>query len=293
VRKRAKKVLGKIKSTGARFAEIAEIRHRSPISEASPLFPIGCPRSGTTLLGKILNSHPNVLMTNETAVFLQIDNAITQSRLGAPAGLCYGKEYNWLWADHLSEKAGDLIESYYDKIRAYEGKERLIYWGEKHPHHYECLDFLFSSYPNARYIYIVRDPRDTACSISEVSGADRSDALRQWRTVVDIYEPFVRRFDATSVLTIHYEDFVADYERMTKHVFDWLGIELAPEVVSFLQKHRNVDAHSLWMPPSDHIHVDFKSRSVGRWRNEFSEPERVLASEVAGDFLEQYGYPDA
>ena len=61
----------------------------SLLAGARPLFLIGSPRSGTTLLAKILNSHPRVLITNETAVFLQLDENIRKSRRGWGWGVIF------------------------------------------------------------------------------------------------------------------------------------------------------------------------------------------------------------
>ena len=106
---------------------------RNTIAQATPLFPIGIPRSGTTFLAKALNSHPEVLMTNETAVFILLNETIKNSRIGIKAGILYGKQYHNLWAEHLSENAKELIESFYAKICRENNIGRLKYWGDKHP----------------------------------------------------------------------------------------------------------------------------------------------------------------
>jgi hypothetical protein len=61
------------------------------LAGAEPLFLVGAARSGTTILAKILNSHPKILMTDETAVFLALSGLIEKSREGVSAGLWYGK----------------------------------------------------------------------------------------------------------------------------------------------------------------------------------------------------------
>jgi hypothetical protein len=260
----------------------------SDVAGAVPLFPIGCPRSGTTLLAKVLNAHPSILVTNETAVFLFLNDAISKSRLGVDSGLLYGKEYYDLWADHLAAEAQSLIESYYSRIIAKEGKQGLQYWGEKHPHHFECLDFISSLYPSARYIYLMRDPRDAACSISTMVNVDHYSALSGWRDAAVQYETFVRRLPPDYLLVIRYEDFIEDYHSMAMRVLGWLGLDYAPEVDRFVRQYQNVDAHGLLAPEPERI--EFRTRSVLRWRAEFSEEEKRYAREFVGDFLARYGY---
>jgi hypothetical protein len=263
---------------------------QSIIRNATPLFPIGCPRSGTTLLAKVLNSHQRVLMTNETAVFLQMHDVIEKSRIGSPAGFIFGKEYNTLWADHLYQRVTELVETYYERIRELEGKGAIEYWGEKHPHHYECFDFLTALYPNARYIYIVRDPRDVACSLGKLINVDNCEGLRNWQYAAERCEALSENKDDRSLLHVRYEDFVADYTGTAERIFRWLSLDdRCEEVRSFLDANRNFDAHTLWM--QEPVYADFAVQSVGRWRREFSESDLEFAETIAGDFMRRHGYP--
>ena len=73
---------------------------REILAVAKPLFLIGAPRSGTTMLTRILNSHARILLTNETAVLLQLADIIGKSRIGRKAGMIYGKN-NWTSQTHI------------------------------------------------------------------------------------------------------------------------------------------------------------------------------------------------
>jgi hypothetical protein len=258
------------------------------IRGAIPLFPIGCPRSGTTLLARLLNAHPAVLVTNETAVFLQLHENIVKSREGSPAGLPYGKEYNAVWADHLAGRATALIEAFYERVRAMERKSQLRYWGDKHPHHSHCLPFIAELYPQARYVYLVRDPRDVACSIGRMASADHAEVLRSWRDMADQYEAFVQGLGPDRVLTLRYEDLVEDDQGTARRVFDWLALDYAPEVEAFLLGHRDIDVHTIGS--AEPRQADFRVESIGRWRRELSASDIELAADVAGAFMTKHGY---
>ena len=78
----------------------------------TPLFLIGVPRSGTTLLCRMLNSHPAILVTNETGVCSQLHNLILKSAQGRVAGTSFGKEYYELWSNQLDTAAPQLIRDY-------------------------------------------------------------------------------------------------------------------------------------------------------------------------------------
>ena len=261
----------------------------SGIDQAQALFPLGCPRSGTTFLARLLNSHPRVLMTYETAVFLQLNLRIQFSRNPRRVERIYGKESRQLWADHLEANAKELIESYYRKIAAQETKTELAYWGDKHPHHaqQQCLDFIDGLYPASRYIYIVRDPRDAACSIAEMNRSSFQDSLDIWKRICDPYEEFLERA-GERIFAIRYEDLVAERGERAESILEWLGLKWDPAVSEFLDGSRYTDVHvsnSLLR-----TRKDFARESIGRWEREISTEDVAYARATVGEFLERYRY---
>lgn len=290
------------------------------IENATPLFPLGSPRSGTTILARILNAHPNILMTDETSVILQIYENIKKSRIGRKAGVEYGRSYPTLWAEHLSSHAKPLIESFYENICKFEGKENLIYWGEKHPHHShgKCLEFIEETFPNAKYVYIVRDPRDVALSISKMNKVSFTDALNTWKRFADTYEAYFNNLDKDRYLLSLYEDLVSDYKTKTKSILDWMGVSYTEEVESFIDNFSGVDVHAVgrkvWQNdpiPADksmndgwaksmlkHIkeavnvekQIDFNNKSVKKWQQSLSFGEKRYATNIAGEYMDKYGY---
>lgn len=256
---------------------------------AIPLFPLGPPRSGTTIVARILNAHPRILMTNETAVFLMLKDNIDKSRLGAQAGILYGKEHNELWANHLEQEARRLIESYYEKIKQVEGKVALKYWGEKHPHHCNCLDFLTLLYPGALFIQIIRDPRDTSCSIADMLQVDFQEALVAWKIFADIYDEFFRNIESERFLTLYYEELVKDYVGVSRRIFKWLGLEYVEEVDQYLHGYKHIDAQHFDSPYA--YRKDFAHESVGRWKQEITGSDCEFANDLVGEHLDRYGYP--
>ena len=100
----------------------------STLKNAKPLFLIGAPRSGTTILAKLLNAHSEVLLTNETAVFLQLNEMILKSEKGSPSGILYGKTHNRLWAHLLRRQAKEMIETFYAQVLLHEEKGSVKYW---------------------------------------------------------------------------------------------------------------------------------------------------------------------
>jgi LPS sulfotransferase NodH len=251
-----------------------------------PLFIIGTPRSGTTLLTRLLNAHPNILLTHESAFFLLLDLLIKESRAGIEGSFFYPQDYKEIFSSYIHDRAHDLLVGFYERIAEHEQREDLSYWGDKHPHHDVCMDFLDELFPQARYIHILRDPRDSACSIAEMNKSSFQDALKIWKRIADGYANAMLFLDGSQCMSIRYEDFVRDYEGGLQSILEWLGVDAHEAVWRYLAKIRNKDIHR----PDTITGKDFAAQAIGRWRRELSAEDRVWAMEYVGDYLERYGY---
>ena len=103
-----------------------------------------------------------------------------------------------------------------------------------------------------------------------------------------IMRSHVAALDGTRRLCIRYEDLAAEYAGASKQIFAWLGLDYASEVAHFVSRYKDVDAHAT--RAARLIHKDFLSTSVGRWKREISAADRRSAADLAGDFMDRYGY---
>jgi hypothetical protein len=259
------------------------------LQNAVPLFIIGPPRSGTTLLTKVLNAHPQIMLTYESAVFLLLNKLIEDARVGEKAGFFYGKEYHEEWSQFLAEHAQALIEGFYARVLHIQNRQEIRYWGDKHPHHEACMDFLDRLYPAARYIYILRDPRDTACSIAAMNKISFVEALDIWKRISTDYEDALIFLSPEQVYGVRYEQIVEDYTGRIDDILQWLQVPASAELQTFLEKYREFDVHRL--AAGDRQKKDFTRQSVGRWQQELSDQDKAWADDLVGDFLDRYGYP--
>lgn len=251
------------------------------------MFLVGAARSGTTILAKILNSHPKILMTDETAVFLALSGLIEKSREGVSAGLWYGKTYNVLWADFLQEKARDLVLGFYERVAREQGRQDLAFWGDKHPHYCNCLEFIYHCFPNARFIRLIRDPRDVATSIAEMNQWSLEEGIRATAIFLDEYESFFLGHRGLPVFELKYEDMVRNYTETTGKLLAWLGLGMAPEVANFISENAGPNAHTAM---TEDVPIRNFATSVQRWRKVFDSTHEMLAMEIFGRYLERYGY---
>ena len=259
---------------------------RSALDKARPLFLIGTPRSGTTILANMVNAHNKILLTHETSVFLQLNEIIEKNPLGRSAGILFGQDYNVLWASHIQENAKYLIESYYCKIAGLEDKHSVAYWGDKHPHFDRCLPWLHELYPNAMYIYAIRDPRDTICSIAAMNDTSVLESLKEWSRISSIYEAFIEYMPVDQLKLVKYEDLVDDYESVLSDVFTSLSLNMDLGSQDYIAEHKNTSPHD----PGSPNKIEFSEVSVSRWQREMTAGEKLYTNRRCGPFLRKYGY---
>jgi hypothetical protein len=132
---------------------------KSPPNSWSPVFLIGCGRSGTTVIAKILSAHPDVVFLNEPRtlwlqVFPQFDvwSALASQREGQLA-----------ITSKISSEDSEKMKKFLYSVAETIGKPLLI---EKTPENTFRLDWLNSLYPGCKFIMVKRNPIQTARSIS-------------------------------------------------------------------------------------------------------------------------------
>ena len=151
----------------------------------SPIFILGCPRSGNTLLGAILNKHPDLLILFETEIFSALYRIWAyrcKTTEGTPEG-----HFTGVIAEGLSRYNNPLRISNHEILRyansgaphwdrmldAYmrlliaRAKPTAKGWGDKTPHHLMNIAQIVQHYPNAKFVYTQRDPRNVVSSLSK------------------------------------------------------------------------------------------------------------------------------
>lgn len=201
----------------------------APLLE-NPVFVVGCPRSGTTLLSVLLDRHSELAMTPETAFYDEIAPALVGTGREAVLGLVA----RWPRLAELGLRPGALISASSDLSRAgllrsilaqYARRRRKPRCGEKTPQHLWHVPEIFNDFPKARVLCIVRDGRDTALSIAAMpwwrEGIEA--AAQMWleaerrRQMGEI--AYGRRF-----FTVRYEDLVVQPEAVMRWVMDLLDL---------------------------------------------------------------------
>jgi tetratricopeptide (TPR) repeat protein len=256
-------------------------RHQhSGASEGDPIFVVGLPRSGSTLIEQILASHSAVEGTHELA---DIPRMVADLRgRDADEG---DPRYPAVLADMSDEDFRRLGEKYLHDTRIYRGdRPRFI---DKMPNNFRHIGLLQLMLPNARIIDARREPM--ACCFGNLkqlfaTGQEFTysvdDIARYYRT----YLALMRHWDAVlpgRVLRVHYEDVVDDLEGNVQRLLDFCGLAFEPACVEFHRTERSVRTAS-----AEQVRQPIYREGLDQWRH--YEPWLAPLREALGDALTRY-----
>ncbi len=190
----------------------------------APIFVIGSPRSGTTLVRLILDSHPSISCGEETHFLRDLESVVGRNW---DLVATYGLSREW-WIEHLR----GLYDTFQAEVLARNGKAR---WAEKDPTYTLHLPFIEELFPNALYVHLLRDGHDVVASFRERWGyksAARA-ARTEWARYVSAARDLGRRLPEDRFLELRYEELVTDPETQGQRLFAFLGEPWQPEVLEF------------------------------------------------------------
>lgn len=292
--------------------------------EIQPLMVNTIGRSGSTLLVTLLSSHPDVVAFSpfikdarvstywvnllqdlaEPASFLAPfdppDLDAAHWWLDAGGGeLGEDEVERWLGAERVELLSGicaSQIEAFYRHLA--EGGTRPRYFVEKYLPHQTVPDLLSEIYPGAREMILVRDFRDTLCSViafnrkrgwdafGRAEGGDDAEYVRgPLRQSIAGLAGRLRN-EATVPLVVRYEDLVLDPEPALVELFAAVGLDADPELVSETVAQARQSTASM----DHHRTTSNPAASIGRWREDLPEEIAAVCNEELGPLLTEFGY---
>ncbi|MBK1686098.1 sulfotransferase family protein [Rubrivivax gelatinosus] len=276
---------------------------------AAPVFVVGAPRSGTTLLQYMLRSHPALsipsgeshfivpLMRNETG----FGDLATEDGVQRVLAWMRGFNRSFIETDlhglrfderELAQRfvaegrhtMRDIVTGLFEANAAGEGKPR---WGDKTPYYVLHMPRLLAWWPDARFIHIVRDGRDVALSLFARGGFGVHNmfyAARYWQQYVDTgHDDGEQRVPAGQYLELRYEDLIADPSATLRRVCDFLGIVFDEALLDFRKPMtEGGDTPLLRQPP--------RADNAGKWRASMTSRQISVFERAAGPTLRRMGY---
>jgi tetratricopeptide (TPR) repeat protein len=247
---------------------------------ADPIFIIGLPRSGSTLLEQILASHSQVEGTQELP---NVQQVVTRMRGFAPEGPT--PRYPRILTELGAADFTGLGARYLADTRAYRhGRPRFI---DKMPNNFRHVGLMHLMLPNAKIIDARREPM--ACCFSNfkqlfANGQEFTysieDIARYYRTYLEL----MRHWDTVlpgRVLRVHYEDVVADLEGSVRGLLEFCELPFEPQCVSFHENRRSVRTAS-----SEQVRQAINREGLEQWKH--FEPWLEPLKQALGDATVRY-----
>jgi hypothetical protein len=188
----------------------------------------------------------------------------------------------------------EFIELFFSHLLNINKKER---WVEKTPKNVRRIGDIFSNFPQAKYIHMIRDGRDVSCSLKHhpknklVNGKivplntnkPLDQCIERW--VNDVKLGLNWRIDPR-YFEIKYEDLILASEKTLRE----LCIFLDEPYMNSLLKYHERDLNPTSFVTSPEAARPMSTRSFGRWKNEFSDYDKILFKQLAGELLIELGY---
>jgi len=278
-----------------------------------PVFVVGVPRSGTTLLTAMLAAHSRLSCGPETHFFrrlaeVDVDQLNDPETWPEPAlnfissirhsGFT-GYESKYLLekyeldvsqiAAYLASKEPTIQNILASVTEQYMVRQKKSRWIEKTPDHLAYIHSIRTYYPASPVVRIVRDPRDVALSLMKVPWGAKSllGALLFWRRFDEASAEFFST-DKNSD-TIRFEDLVSNPAETLQKLCQFIGEEFEQAMLDTSSSGQRVNSRNV--PWKQKVSQPPDTARIAAWRNDLTKEENQLAEAMLGDRLAVYGYP--
>lgn len=260
-------------------------RLKGPDASQSPVFVVGYPRSGTTLLEQMLDAHPHLQSMDERPFFnmlvAQLENS-TGFEIPRDLGILDQRDCDELRKGYLTFACSKVPRRW---------NTQLV---DKNPMNMVHLPIIHRLFPAARFIFALRHPCDvllsnymqnfkaaalsTACVNLETLAKTYVDVMRVWFHDIEVFRP--------AIFISRYEELVTDPMRQTRLIADHLGLEDAGAMLGFDRRAR--EKRFIATPSYTQVIEPINTKGIGRWLRyrEYFEP--VLP--ILEPMIEHLGY---
>lgn len=273
-----------------------------------PLFIVGLSRSGTKLLRDLINQHSEIAITPSETHFI-------------PYVLKHSPQYSWqaelstnslkwfariivnskfhadmsrrgvlLSAEEIMQlcrglSAPDAVEAVLRLYASHNSSKHSFIWGDKTPTNILHMEVLKQAYPSARFIHIVRDPRDRALSAKKAWGADIFLSAIEWREKIAVADKISGNI-GDSYVEIKYEDLLKDPRKILSSLCVWLGVEFEEQMLFLDAPAEKLGAAGSPTRTSTMI----IAQNIGKYVKEFSTSQTARIEALVYPLLKQKAY---
>lgn len=234
--------------------ELFAVRGSTGFEDASPIFIIGMPRSGSTLLERILSCHSEIEAGGELPIMPRL-----HERLRRESADSYPERVSTMRPEDFHR----LGAWYADRSRDYRATDKTRFIDKLNSNWFHA-GLIRLMLPNARIIDIRRNALDCCWSNYKMLFAEGHVAANDMRHIARFYSDYVRLVGGIEkalpggILRVQYEELVDDIETVARRIFDFLGLEFEPACIDF-----HLAEGAVATPSSEQVRRPLNRDSIG------------------------------
>lgn len=224
-----------------------------------PIFIVGMPRSGTSLVEQILAMHPLVFGAGELN---NINDIVTHLTFSERFDQPYPENIRSLTQEYINELAQEYLQTLVDL-----GSDASIVT-DKMPSNFLNLGLIELLFPNARIIHCIRDPMDTCFSCycqNFVGNLPYANNLSHLGKYYNLYKKLMQHWKEVlklPIMEVQYEELVRNPEKLTREMLEFCGLDWDERCLRFYESERIVKTSSY-----DQVRQPIYEKSIGRWKS--------------------------
>jgi tetratricopeptide (TPR) repeat protein len=227
--------------TAARLKILPRAGARADV--AGPIFIVGFPRSGTTMIEQTLSAHPAIAAGDELPVINEL-SALLPRMFDSP--LSYPDALAELWLGDRLEGLDNLRDYYLQRARQLGAtREGAPWFTDKMPLNETHLGLIGLIFPQAPILHVVRHPLDVALSVFSnhlthgfYCAYDLESIARHYVLVMDLVEHYLAEMPGLRYLRVRYEDVIDGQEAKVREMLDFVGLPFDSRCLSFHENRR-------------------------------------------------------
>jgi hypothetical protein len=258
----------------------------SRMDQPLPVFILGFPRSGTTLVEQTLTATDAIAAGGELPLITEMINAMPRL---LDSKLHYPEVLSELWLAEKADGLDVLREHYLRGARQLGILPKPALFTDKMPLNEMHLGLIGLVFPDAPLIHLVRHPLDVVLSVYSNTlthgfncSASLESAARHYVLMHELVGHYRSQMELR-FLQVRYEDLVHAHEVQVRRILDFVGVPFAPAHLRFHENQRHAPTASYAQ-----VKEPLYDRSVGRWRHYRTELEPVIA--ILRPVIEHLGY---
>jgi len=292
-----------------------------PVDNTQPIFVIGNPRSGTTLVRLVITTHSAVCIPPECSFIVRLfpkyghlqhfTAAQARAFLSDLGGGTLDLAEQWEIAlTKMVTSPEQLTDLSYPEACAHlycayaqaKGFGSARIWGDKNNSHSNYIDVLAGLYSKARFVHVVRDGRavlnsykqlnvDPAQKYAPLLPKNTAAVAARWTDMVDRADRHLTRFAAGRHMTVRYEDILSDFEKTVSELCGFLGLDYEPAMARFHEaniRHKLEPERYNWKA---NARQPLNVTRASAWRETLSLEDVRLFEAKSMRILRRHGYP--